>query len=107
MFGGFIPREGKFFDLFDALAVQIVEAAKEFKELVSHVNERESRSRNIKAIEHKGDDITHQTMDLLHQTFITPLDRDDIHKLISRLDDVLDFIDAASARINLYDVGEM
>ncbi len=104
MFGGFIPKEGRFFELFKNLAAHITEASIEFRELLAHLDETEKRVRNIKDIEHKGDEITHATMDLLHQTFITPLDREDIHELTSTLDDVLDFIDAAAQRVLLYEI---
>lgn len=107
MFGGFIPKEGRFFDLFKNLSALITEGAIEFRELLAHLDESEKRVRNIKDIEHKGDEITHSTMDLLHQTFITPLDREDIHVLTSTLDDVLDYIDAAAQRILLYEVKQM
>lgn len=104
MFGGFIPKEGRFFELFKNLSELITQGAIEFRELLAHLDEAEKRVRAIKDIEHKGDEITHTTMDLLHQTFITPLDREDIHELISKLDDVLDFIDAAAQRVLLYEV---
>jgi len=107
MFGGFIPKEGRFFDLFKNQAALISEGAVEFRELLAHLDESEKRVRNIKDIEHKGDDITHSTMDLLHQTFITPLDREDIHELTSTLDDVLDYIDAAAQRVLLYEIKQM
>lgn len=104
MFGGFIPKEGRFFELFKNLSELITQGAIEFRELLAHLDEAEKRVRAIKDIEHKGDDITHTTMDLLHQTFITPLDREDIHELISTLDDVLDYIDAAAQRVLLYEM---
>ena len=98
MFGGFIPREGKFFDLFKSLAEEIVSGAKEFRDMLANLDENEKRSRTIKDIEHRGDEITHSTMDLLHKTFITPMDREDIHALVSKMDDVLDFIDAVQGK---------
>lgn len=107
MFGGFIPKEGRFFEHFKTLSSLITEGATEFRDLLANLNEAEKRVRNIKDIEHKGDEITHTTMDLLHQTFITPLDREDIHELTSTLDDVLDYIDAAAQRIALYDIKSM
>jgi predicted phosphate transport protein (TIGR00153 family) len=107
MFGGFIPKEGRFFELFKDQSNLITEAAVEFRELLAHLDEVEKRVRNIKDIEHKGDEITHTTMDLLHQTFITPLDREDIHELSSTLDDVLDFIDAAAQRVLLFEIKQM
>jgi len=62
--------------------------------------------KQIKDIEHDGDKITHQTMDRLNRTFVTPLDREDIHALISKLDDILDFVDAAANRMILYRIKE-
>jgi hypothetical protein len=64
----------------------------------------ETGSRNIKAIEHKADEITHRVIEMLHKTFITPLDREDIHLLITRMDDIIDYLEAASARMFLYDI---
>jgi uncharacterized protein len=104
MFGSIIPREGKFFDLFNQAADLLVEGAKEFQKMVADLEHSEVHSRNIKTIEHKADEVTHQTVALLHKTFITPLDREDIHQLISRMDDILDFIEAASERIHLYGI---
>jgi len=107
MFGGFIPKEGRFFEHFKSLASLSVDAAGEFRDLLAHMDESEKRVRKIKDIEHKGDEVTHATMDLLHKTFITPLDREDIHSLITTLDDVLDYIDAAAQRVLLYDIKHM
>ncbi|MBM4317538.1 MAG: DUF47 domain-containing protein [Deltaproteobacteria bacterium] len=107
MFGGFIPKEGRFFELFKNQSKLITEAAGEFRALLAHLDEVEKRVRNIKDIEHKGDEIIHATMDLLHKTFITPLDREDIRELSSKLDDVLDFIDAAAQRVLLYEIKQM
>ncbi len=106
MFRRLIPREGKFFDLFKQSAALIVEGSKEFCELLNDLPNAESRTRKIKAIEHQADEVTHATVELLHTTFITPLDREDIHQLISRMDDILDFIEAASERILLYGITE-
>jgi len=102
MFGGFVPREGKFFDLFNRLGDQLVLGAKAFKEMPSQSSEHEAFYRRIKDIEHSGDEITHETFALLHETFITPMDREDIRTLVSGLDDILDCMDAISARIFLY-----
>ena len=102
-----MPREGGFFQLFKELSEQIVLGAEEFRAMLEDQSHFESRSRNIKAIEHRADEITHRTVALLHQTFITPLDREDIHQLITRLDDIVDFIEAASQRIFLYEVKQI
>lgn len=102
MFGLFKSQEGRFFDLFQKSAEKIVEAAHEFRKLAQNVSEIEKQAQTIKDIEHATDRVTHETVELLHKTFITPIDRDDIHTLISQMDDIVDFIDAASERMALY-----
>src|SRR6266403_2108911 len=67
----------------------------------------EEQAARVKAVEHQGDEITHTVIERLHQTFITPIDRGDIHELISRMDDVLDLIEASAERIALYDIRTM
>src|SRR3954462_7460220 len=104
MFGSLLPREGKFFDLFRQSGDLIVAGANEFVAMLSDLSHLESRARNIKSIEHKADEVTHATVELLHKTFITPIDREDIHELISRMDDILDYIEAASERMYLYNI---
>lgn len=104
MFGRFLPQEMGFFALFNESGDHLVAAVIEFKRLLDNPQEMESRSRTIKELEHKADDVTHRTMMLLHRTFITPLDREDIHALIKTMDDILDFIDAAAQRLYLYEV---
>jgi uncharacterized protein Yka (UPF0111/DUF47 family) len=106
MFGSFVPREGKFFELFVESGNLGVEATAKFKELVSDFPNLETHSRSIKEIEHKADDVTHRCIELLHTTFITPIDREDIHKLISEMDSIIDFMEAASQRIYLYGITE-
>ena len=101
-----IPREREFFTLFVQMGECILEGAHAFKKMLQDMNNVEYNARIIKEIEHKGDGITHRTIELLHKTFITPLDRNDIHLLISRMDDVLDLIEAASERIYLYGITE-
>ncbi len=102
MFGSFIPSEGKFFELFNKLSDKLVQGAKDFKELLPKTSEHENFYRRIKEVEHEGDELTHETMALLHRTFITPMDREDIRSLVSGMDDVLDCMDAVAARIFLY-----
>ncbi len=99
-----MPREEKFFDHFAQAADLIVEGAREFRDMVSHMDRVEHHARIIKDIEHKADEVTHRTVELLHKTFITPLDREDIHSLISKMDDILDFIEAASERMHLFEI---
>jgi predicted phosphate transport protein (TIGR00153 family) len=107
MFARLASRESKFFDLFSESADLIVKAADEFKLMLSDLSQVESSSKKIKDLEHRADEITHRTIELLHKTFITPLDREDIHKLITELDDILDFIEAASQRIFLYGITQV
>lgn len=104
MLEALIPREKMFFDLFVQAGGKIVEACAVFERFLGDMEHAEAHARRIKTIEHEADEITHRTVDLLHKTFVTPLDRDDIHRLISRLDDVLDLIDAAASRIALYEI---
>lgn len=104
MFGRFVPREENFFAHFNQAADLILEGAKEFHEMLKHMDNIERRARTIKDIEHRADEVTHRTVELLHKTFITPLDREDIHGLISKMDDILDYIEAASERVNLYGI---
>ena len=104
MFGSLIPREGKFFDLFRESAELIVKGAHEFRAMLGDMPNMEAHSRTIKDLEHKADVVTHTTVEMLHKTFITPLDREDIHQLIGRMDDILDFIEAASQRFFLYGI---
>ncbi|MGH8751042.1 MAG: DUF47 domain-containing protein, partial [Burkholderiales bacterium] len=99
-----MPREGRFFDYFAEHAELLVLGAVELKALMSDISELQIRTRNIETIEHKADKITHQTIQLLHQTFITPLDRDEIHQLITKMDDILDLMEDASQCMFLYDI---
>jgi uncharacterized protein Yka (UPF0111/DUF47 family) len=90
-----MPREGRFFNLFDSHAKLIVDGAIALADVLRHYDIQKDREVGIKTIEdaeHAADRITHETVQLMHTTFITPFDRDDIHRLISRMDDVLDLI---------------
>lgn len=100
----FMPREEKFFDLFIKSSELIVEGARAFHHMLSDLKNSETHAKEIKFIEHQADEVTHKTVDLLHKTFITPLDREDIYALISKMDDVIDYIEAGSQRFPLYDI---
>ena len=102
--GRLLPREGRFFDFFNEHAAHAVLAAAELKALLADLSELEARRRNIERHEKQADQITHHTMQLLHQTFITPLDRDEIHQLITTMDDVLDLMEDIAQCLFLYDV---
>ena len=111
LFSRFLPQEGNFFELFNAHAELIVKGGRELAALVNSLeNSPETlgkHSRAIDEIESAADSITHETISLLHKTFNTPLDRDEIHQLISGLDDILDLIQDISEAIYLYDVRKL
>jgi predicted phosphate transport protein (TIGR00153 family) len=100
----FMPHDGDFFVLFQKQAENIVVGAQAFVRMLEHYTGVPEQVQSIKAIEHNGDEITHQIFRKLNQTFITPFDREDIHELCSTMDDVIDLIDAASSRFVLYRV---
>ncbi len=100
----FIPRQEKFFELFEGSARNMVEAARKLKEMVDTWENVDERVSEITELEHEGDRITHQTMEQLHRTFVTPVDREDIALLAHTLDDVTDFIHAAADAMFLYKV---
>jgi len=104
MFSRLMPREGRFFEFFSEHADQLVLGARELRALLGNVAELTERKRGIEKIEHRADKITQQTMQLLHQTFITPIDRDEIHQLITRMDDILDLMEDVSQCMFLYDI---
>ncbi len=99
-----MPTEGKFFDLFNQHAELAVKCAKEMVALMTNFDDLEIRVHAIEAVEKEADKITHNAIELLHKTFITPLDRDDIHQLITRMDDILDLLEDAAQTISLYDI---
>lgn len=104
-----IPREKRFFDLLEQQADVVVRGAQALHECLAAkgtFDDMQLASRKIHQVEHEGDELVHQIMARLNKTFITPLDREDIHELTSRLDDVLDFVDAVAKRLVTFKVGE-
>jgi len=99
-----IPREERFFDLFVDQTTVIQDASHALVDMLAQMDDLENRAIKIRDLEHRGDNITHEIMTKLNSTFITPLDREDIHALSSCLDDVLDFIEVASNKIVLYKI---
>ena len=99
-----MPRERSFFATFTEVTANIQEGAKALSALFHDYRDIPVRTQAIKALEHKGDDLTHQIIARLNQTFITPFDREDIHSLTTRLDDVLDLMDAVATRLVIYRV---
>jgi predicted phosphate transport protein (TIGR00153 family) len=99
-----MPRERRFFELFNQHAAEIVLGARELVSLLEQGPDGAAHAAAIDAIEKRADKLTHETMKLLHRTFIVPIDREDIHALITAMDDILDMIRDVSESIGLYDV---
>ena len=108
MFGRLMPKEGKYFDLFNAHAELITQGGKALSNLIGAlVNQPDQATRfadDIDTLERNADAITHDTLSQLHTSFITPFDRDEIHQLINGMDDILDIIQDVAESISLYDI---
>ena len=104
----FTPRENSFYDLFSEAASNICDAAKLLAEqIASPPADRSAIADKIRDLEHASDDVAHKTLRQLNSTFVTPFDRADIYELTSKLDDVMDFIEAVSDLIVLYEIDEL
>jgi predicted phosphate transport protein (TIGR00153 family) len=101
-----IPKEVRFFDYFDQQSAHIVRAAGLLHDLVHNFADARAKTHLIKEVEHQGDQVTHEIVKRLNTTFITPIDREDIHALATRLDDVLDYIEASAERLVVYRIKE-
>ncbi len=99
-----IPRESKFFRMFADVSQNLTQGARLLHDILKNPANMEPRLDQLQAIEHRGDEMTHGIITALNQTFITPFDREDIHRLTSSLDDVLDFVNAAGVRLRLYKI---
>lgn len=99
-----IPKDISFFAMFAKMSNNLIAGASVLADLFADYNEVSGKIKEIRRIEHVGDDLTHSLLTKLNQTFITPFDREDIHKLASSLDDVLDLINSAGARITMYKI---
>src|SRR5690349_3369405 len=100
-----IPREEKFYDDFRALADELYRGAELLEKMLADNTPAWGKADEIKEVEHKCDFITHEIIQRLNRTFVTPLDREDIHALARSLDDVMDAIDASATLIRLYRLG--
>ena len=110
LFGKLLPREGNFFELFNQHAERIVEAARAFSQLVANYDDphlREQYNRDVDNAERAADRVTHDVNRMIHRTFITPIDRDQIHTLINTMDDVCDLIQDSAETMALYDVRQV
>jgi predicted phosphate transport protein (TIGR00153 family) len=103
-----VPQKREFFDLFNRAAANTVAIAQALIELLEGFPEgADGKVREIKELEHEGDRITHEVIDLLNRTFVTPFDRDDMYRLITALDDICDHVDDASVKVTGYGVREI
>ncbi len=103
----FLPKNTKFFDYFDRDTEILVHAAECFCRFLESSSDAKESSRRLKELEHEADRVTHESMELLHRSFITPLDRGDLRRLILALDEIVDYLDDAARRIAIYEVGEV
>ena len=97
-----IPKDTSFFQMFSAMSDNLIAGARTLVDLFADYQDVERKIDGVHHIEREGDELTHAILTKLNQTFITPFDREDIHQLASKLDDVLDFINASAARIVMY-----
>ncbi len=107
MFRWILPRETSFFDYFEQLARIAIATTKEFAAFAAGGADFSDRAVQIRQLEHDADDVAHECIEALHKTFITPIDRGDIHRLIKRLDDIVDAIHSATFHMVLYDLREI
>ena len=110
LFGKLLPREGNFFELFNQHGNHIVEGSRAFLQMIesyANLTERERLANSVDTAERQADKVTAEVNRLLHKTFITPIDREQIHSLINALDDVLDLLQDSAETLSLYDVQQM
>ena len=99
-----IPRSGRFYELFNQSARNLVVASEALTDLLEHFENVETKTAHLKDLEHEGDEITHNIYLQVHKTFVTPFDREDIAALAQRMDDVMDYIEGASTAIRIYGI---
>jgi uncharacterized protein len=104
MLSRLLPRQTNFFDFFEQHAALTVEAGAELAKLSRDGANLDEIARRIKQLEHQADEVTHTCMETLHKTFITPIDRNDIHRIASKLDDITDYIDAVARQMQLFEI---
>ena len=101
-----IPKDERFFDMFTKSAQNSLEGARLLVDLLDHFEDVDQKARALKAVEHRGDEITHEIFRALNRTFVTPIDREDISNLAGALDDVIDWTEEAARRLRLYKVDQ-
>jgi predicted phosphate transport protein (TIGR00153 family) len=102
-----LPYDTSFFSFFEQQGKKTVEGCRAFLEMVEAPTNLEMQAERVKQIEHECDEITHAVVESLHKTFITPIDRNDIYTLITRMDDIMDLVEAAAERLSLYEMSTM
>lgn len=105
--GRLIPHDQEFFTLFDELATHLGTAAVLLKELFDNPASLQEKMKAIKAVEHKADQLTHDINEKIDRSFVTPIDREDIHALSTRIDDVIDLLDGTARRAETFHIGEV
>jgi hypothetical protein len=103
----FIPQQGRFFEEFNTMAGQVQEGARLLRAMLSTAAPDHQKAEEIRVAEHGCDELTHQIIQQLNRTFVTPIDREDIHALARTLDDVMDAIDAAATLFPLYEIAKV
>src|SRR3954451_3568312 len=98
----FFPRNSSFYDIFEALAAKLLQSSELLVDMLQHFENVDMKASRIKEVEHESDELTHDLYRLINQTFVTPLDREDIAALAQRLDDVVDWVEAAATMIKIY-----
>ncbi len=104
MFKKLLPKEHRFFELFEQQAAVIKKGLDLFELLLQEYSRRKELTQQIKDVENDADAVAHQIIQLLNNTFVTPFDREDIQTLVNRMDDVMDLLEKASARMEIYDL---
>src|SRR5688572_32968621 len=105
LLGRLIPRDQEFFTLFDELTTYLATSARLLQDLFANPSRIQEQIRAIKEVEHKADELTHEINARIDRSFVTPFDREDIHALSTRLDDVIDLLDGTARRVEIFHIG--
>ena len=102
-----LPHDASFFTYFETQGKKTVEGCLAFQQMIADPTALDAKAERVKQIEHECDDVTHAVVEALHKTFITPIDRNDIYRLITKMDDIMDLVEAAADRLALYEMPKM